>query len=68
MRNQATLWIAEYINKNSISTDSISKILSIPKEKLIPGTREKLDADEFLRICSYLQIDPKFILSEQGGK
>lgn len=68
MRNQATLWIAEYINKNSISTDSISKILSVPKEKLIPGTREKLDADEFLRICSYLQIDPKFILSEQGGK
>lgn len=68
MRNQATLWIAEYINKNSISTDSISRILSIPKEKLIPGTREKLDADEFLRICSYLQIDPKFILSEQGGK
>ncbi|MGN0292323.1 MAG: hypothetical protein ACI4C5_10335 [Lachnospiraceae bacterium] len=68
MRNQATLWIAEYINKNSISTDSISKILSIPKEKLIPGTREKLDADEFLRICSYLQIDPKFILSEQGEK
>lgn len=68
MRNQATLWIAEYINKNSISTDSISKILSVPKEKLIPGTREKLDADEFLKICSYLQIDPKFILSEQGGK
>lgn len=61
MRNEATLWIAEYINKNSISVEFISEILSIPKEKLVLGTKEQLDADEFLRVCSYLQINPKVV-------
>lgn len=61
MRNEATLWIAEYIDKNSISVEFISEILSIPKEKLVLGTKEQLDADEFLRVCSYLQINPKVV-------
>lgn len=61
MRNNATLWIAEYIKKQELSVDKISQRLQIPKEKIIPGTREFLDADEFLTLCSYLQIDPRKI-------
>ena len=37
-------------------------------EKLIPGTKESLDADEFLALCSYLQINPQTIPIRQGEK
>ena len=42
--------------------------LHIPKKKLIPGTKESLDADEFLALCSYLQINPQTIPIRQGEK
>ena len=56
MRNEATLWLAKY------------RELHIPKKKLIPGTKESLDADEFLALCSYLQINPQTIPIRQGEK
>ena len=39
MRNEATLWLAKY-----------------------------MDADEFLALCSYLQINPQTIPIRQGEK
>lgn len=59
MRNEATLWLAKYMEDHGISTEKISRELHIPKKKLIPGTKESLDADEFLALCSYLQINPQ---------
>lgn len=41
---------------------------SYTKKKLIPGTKESLDADEFLALCSYLQINPQTIPIRQGEK
>lgn len=67
MRNEVTIWLAEYIKNNRLSAEFISGKLDIPKEKLIPGTREYLDADECLRLCAYLQIDPQIIPISQGG-
>ena len=52
MRNEATLWLAKYMEDHGISTEKISRELHIPKKKLIPGTKESLDADEFLALCS----------------
>ena len=46
MRNEATLWLAKYMEDHGISTEKISRELHIPKKKLIPGTKESLDADE----------------------
>lgn len=67
MRNEATVWLAEYIKNQSLSADFISVELNIPKEKLILGTEEHLNADECLRLCAYLQIDPQIIPISQDG-
>lgn len=66
MRNEATLWLAKYMEDYAISATQISRELHIPKEKLIPGTTESLDADEFLALCSYLHINPQIIPIRQG--
>lgn len=58
MRNSATLWLAEYIRNQALPVKKISKELYIPEEKLIPETEEFLYAEEFLRLCSYLHVDP----------
>ncbi len=68
MRNEATLWLAEYMYYHRLSTEDISRELNIPREKLIPGTREYLDADECLSLCSYLRINPESIPVYQGEK
>lgn len=68
MRNEATLWLAKYMEDHGISTEKISRELHIPKKKLIPGTKESLDADELLALCSYLQINPQTIPIRQGEK
>ena len=41
MRNEATLWLAKYMEDHGISTEKISRELHIPKKKLIPGTKRK---------------------------
>ncbi len=66
MRNEVTVWLAKYIENQGLSADLISGTLCIPKKKLIPGTKEYLDADEFLKLCAYLQIDPGIIPVSQG--
>ena len=50
MRNEATLWLAKYMEDHGIPTEKISRELHIPKKKLIPGTKESLEADEFLAL------------------
>ena len=61
MQNHTTRYLAEYIEKEQISKEDISKKLHIPVIKLFPGTQENLTADEFLKLCGYLHIDPKKI-------
>lgn len=61
MKNQATKWLVKYIEDNQVSIVHLEKTLHIPIEKLYPDTEKWLDADEFLKLCAYLNIDPKEI-------
>lgn len=61
MTNQATRWMAAYMEQKHISAEIIADVLEIPAEKLCAGTSKALDADELLKLCAYLHIDPKEI-------
>lgn len=61
MQNRTTKYLTEYIAEKQISVEEISDRLHIPAIKIIPGARENLTADEFLKLCGYLHIDPKEI-------
>ena len=61
MQNQATRWVAEYIEKNHISIEEIEQKLHISREKLIIGTEQTLSGEELLELCVYLRIRPEEI-------
>lgn len=63
MQNKATRYVAEYIAKNHLSVEKISADLQISPSKMLPGTEESLEADDFLRLCCYLHIQPETILA-----
>lgn len=64
MQNKATRYVADYIARNQLSVKAIADDLQISPSKLIPGTKEFLEADDFLRLCRYLRIRPELILAE----
>lgn len=61
MENAVTKYMAEYIENSRFSVASISRILDISENKLIPVPEESLTAEEFLKLCSYLQVNPESI-------
>lgn len=61
MENRATRWMAAYMEQNHISAEVIADVVGIPAEKLCAGTSQSLDADELLRLCEYLHINPREI-------
>lgn len=61
MENRVTRFLADYIAENKLSVEDISGKLNIQADKIFPGTRENLDADEFLKLCCYLHINPENI-------
>ncbi|MCI8992622.1 MAG: hypothetical protein HFG80_07895 [Eubacterium sp.] len=61
MENVVTKYIANYIENSRFSVASISRILDIPENKLIPIPEEALTAEELLKLCSYLRINPESI-------
>jgi len=68
MRNQVTKWLVEYIKNQQISIVQIQKVLGISMEKLYPDTKKHLNADEFLKLCAYLHIDPQKIPLGNNGE
>lgn len=68
MSNYTAQYLADFMEKNKISVEDISEKLNIPVNAIIPGTREKLDSDDFLKICSYLNIRPEEIMKEMEMK
>jgi len=68
MRNYAVCYIADILQKREISAEEISKKLDVPVNAIIPGTREKLDSDDFLKICAYLNIRPEDIMKDMEFK
>lgn len=51
--------LAEYLAKNQISIARVAADTGVPEEKLQPGSALRLDAGEFLELCSYLDIKPE---------
>ncbi len=64
MQNKATQYVADYIARNQLPVKVISDNLQIPPSKLVPGTMESLEADDFLRLCCYLNLRPERIIEE----
>ena len=61
--SEVTEYMIKYLCENSLSSGLVSQKTGIPEEKLRPGYKEPLLADEFLRLCVYLKISPEKIAS-----
>lgn len=61
--SEGTEYMIKYLCENSLSSGLVSQKTGIPEEKLRPGYKEPLLADEFLRLCVYLKISPEKIAS-----
>ena len=59
-RSGVTEYIINYLCENKIQPKEIAEQTGIPENKLKPGYKEPLLADEFLRFC----ISPEKIASE----
>ena len=67
MKNKNVVeWIANYIREEGFSVQRVAKDLKIPEHKLRGGQNEDLSAEEFLDLCSYLQVEPERIRKEIG--
>ncbi len=63
-RSGVTEYIINYLCENKIQPKEIAEQTGIPENKLKPGYKEPLLADEFLRLCVVLCISPEKIASE----
>ncbi|MEG0962377.1 MAG: hypothetical protein RSD28_00020 [Lachnospiraceae bacterium] len=61
MQNRATQWLADYMVQNHISSKKAAEELHISDDKLCVGTKQALEADEFMKLCVYLHIRPEEI-------
>lgn len=61
-KSAVTECFLKYFEKNRIKSVWISEKTGIPERKLKNGYEEPLTADEFLRLCQFLQIEPEDIL------
>ncbi|MCI9426320.1 MAG: hypothetical protein HFI81_00980 [Eubacterium sp.] len=57
-------WIANYIKDQGYSVKELSFMLQLPEKKLTGEMDEELSAEEFLDLCSYLNIKPERIREE----
>ena len=55
----ATKRLANYIAQQHISPERVAKDTGVAMEKLVPETKETLEAGEFLELCLYLGIRPE---------
>lgn len=51
--------ILDYMEKSKISKSDVAKELMIDVEKFEKESEENWSADDLLRICGYLQVDPR---------
>ncbi|MDE6313402.1 MAG: helix-turn-helix domain-containing protein [Lachnospiraceae bacterium] len=61
--------ILDYMEASSISVAELSDSLQIETEKLKKGNKADWDAQDLLKICAYLEIDPmEFYARKQKRK
>lgn len=51
--------LANYIAQQHISPERVAMDTGVALEKLVPETKETLEAGEFLELCLYLGIRPE---------
>ena len=61
MSSRAARFLAEYMRTRHYSVEAAAARLEIPLEKLTSFSGEPLTADELLRLCQYLHIQPESI-------
>ena len=60
-KSAVTDYFLEYFEKNRININEISEKTGIKKHKLSKEYKTPLTAEEFLRLCVFLQISPEEI-------
>lgn len=50
--------IRAYLKQVGVNPEELSKILDIPMDLLLPDASEELSAEQFLSLCSYLDVNP----------
>lgn len=66
--DEGTKLVAKYIQEKGMSMVAISKYTGISYDKLRRSLSKKtraLKADEFLRICGFLEVDPMKFFTKQ---
>ncbi len=61
-KSEVTEFFLKYFEKNRINEAWISEKTGIDRNKLSREYKESLTADEFLRLCAFLQIQPEEIM------
>ena len=62
--SRVTEYMVNYIRRNGIPCSELSAQTGIPEEKLEPGYKEPLLAEEFLNLYSFLHLSPEEIANE----
>ena len=59
-----TRQLRDYIRQHGIKLNFVAQKAGIPKQRFygIMSGRMKLRADEFVRVCDALNVDPKFFI------
>mgnify|MGYP004596616867 CR=1 FL=1 len=66
--SRVTEYMIKYLKDTGISSRKIAEQTKIPEDKLKPGYKEPLLADEFLRLCVLLKLSPEKISGEIHAK
>jgi len=61
-KSAVTEFFLDYFEKNKIKKEWISEKIGILQEKISRDYKEPLIAEEFLRLCAFLDIQPEEVL------
>lgn len=61
-KSEVTEFFLNYFEKNRIEKRWISEKTGISERKLSKDYKQALNAEEFLRLCAFLQLQPEEIL------
>lgn len=65
-KSKVTEFFLEYFEKNRINIKEISEKTGIGKEKLSREYKKPMTAEEFLKLCVFLKIEPEVVQASIG--
>lgn len=57
--------VIKYINEHQLSKERISIDTKVDREKFNKNSRKNFTAEEFLRICAYLEVEPEIFYKKK---